>query len=125
VKEFMAIAKALADENRTRTLLFLRRGEMCVCQIVEMLALAPSTVSKHLDVLERSGLIESRKEGRWVYYRLPLEPSPCARQTLQWVKESLAEDSQMIEDTRRAGTVRRMDKEGLCCRYKRAAKASR
>ena len=51
MKEVLAITKALADENRLRVVLFLRGGEMCVCQIVEMLGLAPSTVSKHLDIL--------------------------------------------------------------------------
>ena len=72
MREFMAAAKALADENRVRVLLFLRGGkELCLCQIVEMLGLAPSTVSKHMAVLYQAGLVESRKEGRWIYYRLP------------------------------------------------------
>ena len=70
MKEFMGVAKALADDNRTRALMCLRDGELCVCQIIELLQLAPSTVSKHLDILHRAGLIESRKEGRWIYYRL-------------------------------------------------------
>jgi ArsR family transcriptional regulator, arsenate/arsenite/antimonite-responsive transcriptional repressor len=88
MKEFMAVAKALADENRTRVLMFLRDGELCVCRIVEMLALAPSTVSKHLNVLYQAGLVESRKEGRWIYYRLPERPSGRRRQAPQ----SRAED---------------------------------
>jgi DNA-binding transcriptional ArsR family regulator len=41
MKEFMAVAKALADENRVRVLMFLHEGELCVCQVVEMLGLAP------------------------------------------------------------------------------------
>ena len=45
MREFLNITKALADENRVRTLLALRQGELCVCQITELLALAPSTVS--------------------------------------------------------------------------------
>jgi DNA-binding transcriptional ArsR family regulator len=51
MKDVLAIAKALADENRTRVLMFLRAGELCVCQIMEMMGLAPSTVSKHLNIL--------------------------------------------------------------------------
>lgn len=118
MRELMAIAKALADENRTRVVMFLRGGEMCVCQIVEMLGLAPSTVSKHLDILYQAGLIESRKEGRWVYYRLPESSSPCARQALDWVHAALAKDPRVVQDRRQSRTVVKMDKESLCCRYK-------
>jgi len=51
MRDFMRIAKALSDENRVRTLMFLAEGELCVCQIIEMLCLAPSTVSKHMNIL--------------------------------------------------------------------------
>ena len=122
MREFMAIARALADANRTRAVLFLRRGEMCVCQIVEMLGLAPSTVSKHLDVLHQAGLVESRKNGRWIYYRLPDAPSACVREAFDWLSESLGKDPRVIDDARRARTVLKMDKEELCCRYKRQGK---
>jgi DNA-binding transcriptional ArsR family regulator len=59
--------KALADETRVRTLLSLRQGELCVCQITELFGLAPSTVSKHLSILFQAGLVDSRKDGRWMY----------------------------------------------------------
>jgi ArsR family transcriptional regulator len=59
------IAKALSDASRVRTLMFLRGGELCVCQIIEMLGLAPSTVSRHMNVLQRAGLVRARKQGRW------------------------------------------------------------
>ena len=61
--------KALADETRLRALCALRGQELCVCQLIEMLQLAPSTVSKHLTILKDAGLVDSRKNGRWVYYR--------------------------------------------------------
>ncbi len=61
--------KALADENRLRALIALRARELCQCQVVELLELAPSTVSKHLSLLKQVGLIESRKVGRWIYFR--------------------------------------------------------
>ena len=63
MREFMSITKALADPNRVRILLALRRGELCVCQITELFGLAPSTVSKHLSILHHAGLIQSRKIG--------------------------------------------------------------
>ena len=119
MKEVADIAKALADGSRTRVLLFLRAGELCVCQIVEMLQLAPSTVSKHLDVLHRAGLVESRKEGRWVYYRLPgRHASPCVRAVIRWLLESLRDDPQIAWDARQVKAVCRMSRDELCCRYK-------
>lgn len=65
------IGKALSDPNRVRALMALRKGELCVCQIIELLNLAPSTVSKHMSILRQAGLVESRKDSRWVYYRIP------------------------------------------------------
>ena len=121
MKEFMAIARALADENRTRALMFLRGGEMCVCQIVEMLGLAPSTVSKHLDILYQAGLVESRKDGRWIYYSLPRKPSCCVKEALGWLKAALGAEQEVVRDAKRQKVVLKMDKEKLCCRYKRAA----
>jgi len=119
MKEVMAVTKALADRNRTRILIFLRAGELCVCQIIEMLALAPSTVSKHLNILHQAALIESRKEGRWIYYRLPDKPSACVKAALLWLTSSLAADPHALQDARRRKAVLRIDKETLCCRYKR------
>jgi DNA-binding transcriptional ArsR family regulator len=118
MRDVMAVTKALADESRARIVLFLAAGEMCVCQIVEMLQLAPSTVSKHLDVLCRAGLIEPRKEGRWVYYRRPERPGDCAAKAIGWLEEALAQDPRALDDARRRKAVLKMDRETLCCRYK-------
>ncbi len=70
INDFVAVTKALSDPNRVRALLALRKGESCVCQVIELLGLAPSTTSKHMSILKQAGLVDSRKEGRWVYYRL-------------------------------------------------------
>jgi ArsR family transcriptional regulator, arsenate/arsenite/antimonite-responsive transcriptional repressor len=118
VKEFMAAAKALADENRVRVLLFLRDRELCLCQIVEMLGLAPSTVSKHMAVLYQAGLVESRKDGRWMYYRLPgTGASPVVRGALRWVTAALDADPQVAADSKHLSKVSRMPKEDLCACY--------
>ena len=119
MKEVMAITKSLADENRTRVLMFLRRGELCVCQIMEVLGLAPSTVSTHLNVLHRAGLLESRKEGRWIYYRLPgRDASSRVLAILRWLDESLTNDPQVAQDAKKVKAVGRMGLDELCCRYK-------
>lgn len=118
MRNVLAIAKALSDETRSRAVMFLDGGEMCVCQIVEMLGLAPSTVSKHLDVLHQAGLVESRKEGLWVFYRLPDKPAPAARKALAWLRACLAQDPRILDDARRRKGVMKMSKEELCCRYR-------
>ena len=118
MKQFMAVAKALADENRTRVLMFLKHQELCVCQIIEMLGLAPSTVSKHLTILHQAGLIESRKDGRWIYYRLAdTGASACAHGALRWVRQALESDPQSIADSRLLKKVQKRPREDLsaCC----------
>src|SRR6476660_8685823 len=99
MREVMNITKALADENRVRTLLALREGELCVCQITELFGLAPSTMSKHLSILHQAALVESRKDGRWICYRLPRNgTSPAVRNAIRWLEQSLAEDQRIVED---------------------------
>ncbi|MCK8603708.1 ArsR/SmtB family transcription factor [Desulfoferrobacter suflitae] len=92
MRDFMAITKALADQNRVTILLALQSCELCVCQITELLRVAPSTVSKHLSILRQARLVEDRKDGRWVYYRLAGEAAPPeVREALAWVCRCLAD----------------------------------
>jgi len=62
--------KALSDQNRLRILMMLKEKSLCVCEIVDILKLANSTVSKHLSVLRNADLIMDDKDGRWVNYRI-------------------------------------------------------
>jgi len=100
VFEFMNITKALADENRIRILMALNgREELCVCQLIDMLQLAPSTVSKHLFILRSARLVLGRKEGRWMYYRLNADnASAPVKGALKWIIQSIAEDPLVKED---------------------------
>lgn len=117
MKEFMSITKALADENRVRILMFLRKGELCVCQIIEMVGLAPSTVSKHLSILRQAGLIDCRKNGRWIHYRLAEEQTEAALGALSWVTNSLSADRRVYEDDRKLQKVKVTCLEELCNHY--------
>ena len=81
--DFLTTCRALADENRIRILMALRGRQLCVCQVTAFLDLAPSTTSKHLSILRKARLIESNKQGRWVYYRLADDsPRPNIREAL-------------------------------------------
>jgi arsenate reductase/ArsR family transcriptional regulator len=83
LETFETVSKAVADLSRVRILKLLEGGELCVCQITAVLKLAPGTVSKHLSVLKTAGLLQHRRDGKWVYYRLAeRERNPCARKFL-------------------------------------------
>ena len=60
MNDLLTITNALADEGRLRALAALFPGELCACQIIELLGLAPSTVSKHMAILRHAGLVQSR-----------------------------------------------------------------
>ena len=117
MQSFLNITKALADESRLRMLLALAPGELCVCQLTELLGLAMSTVSKHLSVLYQAGLVNARKEGRWMYYSLPGKGTPtAAREGVAWVQRSLAGSERSGEDAKRLKKVLAMDLAQLCKR---------
>jgi len=117
MRDFMAMTKALADKNRIRMLLALRGGELCVCQITELFGLAASTISKHLSLLYQAGLVDSRKEGRWIYYCLPAKRTAgTAGEAIRLVTKSLAEDPRTAEDAARLKKVLAMDPAELCKR---------
>lgn len=115
----MAITKALSDPNRVRILLALRKGELCVCQITELFGFAPSTISKHLSILQHAGLIRSRKSERWVYYRLPDKAAPVAVcEALDWVHKSLAKTSEVAADAKKLKVILKTDLAVICRRQK-------
>ncbi|MGD9114655.1 MAG: metalloregulator ArsR/SmtB family transcription factor [Desulfobacterales bacterium] len=120
--EFLNITKALAEENRLRILLALDAQELCVCQIIELLELAPSTVSKHMSVLRQARLIDGRKDGRWMYFRLADENAPIeVKEAIAWVKKSLTENERIREDARRLKEILKIDREVLCSRKSRSS----
>jgi ArsR family transcriptional regulator, arsenate/arsenite/antimonite-responsive transcriptional repressor len=115
VDGFMAITKALADESRVRTLMALGSGELCVCQIIDFLELAPSTVSRHMSVLRQAGLVKGRKQGRWMYYRLPgKEGSQAVRSALFWLRRSLSDHPVILRDNERIAEIIREHTEDQC-----------
>lgn len=115
MKSILQITKALADRQRIRMLMLLQGRELCVCQIIAVIDLAPSTISKHLSILGAAGLVEHRKEGRWAYYRLAGgSADTMIRSALQWIEKSLRRDEVIAKDTRRLEKVLQCDPEVLC-----------
>lgn len=115
MRETIDVLKALADEGRVRILMALRGRELCVCQIIALLALAPSTVSKHMSIMKQARLVESRKEGRWIHYRLAEEEATDeARKAIGWLSDVLDRNARVRQDAKRLRQILKQDPEQLC-----------
>ncbi len=120
MRETLGLTKAFADESRLRALCALRGRELCVCQLIELLGLAPSTVSKHMSLLHRARLVDSRKEGRWSYYRLAGDDAPePVRGALAWVLASLSKSPVILQDAKSLRQILKCNPETLCQRQHR------
>jgi DNA-binding transcriptional ArsR family regulator len=115
MESFIAITRALSDENRVRALLALRDKEICVCQLIELLQLAPSTVSKHMTILRQAKLVEGQKRGRWMYYRQASAGAPVeACKALEWVRSSLSFSARIRADRKQLAAILKLDRGELC-----------
>lgn len=73
MKQTTNLLKALTDETRLRILALLGQGELCVCDLIAVLQLPQSTISRHLALLKNSGWVSDRRQGLWMYYHLTVE----------------------------------------------------
>jgi ArsR family transcriptional regulator, arsenate/arsenite/antimonite-responsive transcriptional repressor len=102
MQELLYIFKALSEETRLRILKLLKKGELCVCDIVAALGIVQPKVSFHLNVLKESGFLKDRKQGRWIHYRL--DDSDFFRRFLllsvleKIPKEAVAADRKRLDD---------------------------
>lgn len=88
--DLAAVYRALADETRLRVLALLGDGEVCVCHIQGGLRLPQPTISRHLAYLRKSGLVEARRQGVWMYYRLAEPASPVVAHVLRAALHALS-----------------------------------
>ena len=116
ISEIIAVFRACGDESRARILMSLIQGELCVCRIIGLLGLAPSTVSKHLQILKAAGLIECRKDGRWIHYRLSENGASVAADIIDLMKTALKQARVIREDGKRLKLLKKEDPEKLCRR---------
>ncbi len=121
LSSIVRIGLALSDTTRVRLLFALRGGELCVCQLIELVGLSPSTVSKHLSILRDAGMVESRKEGRWVHYRLAERPGfPVVGRRAPPLFQALERAPEMRADVRRLASIRKAPVEELCRQQRRS-----
>lgn len=87
--------RALADRTRLRLLNLMASGEICVCYFVEVLGTSQPKVSRHLAYLRRAGLVEARRDGKWMHYQLAQPTDPGAANILNEVRAWLLLDPAM------------------------------
>ncbi len=114
MKDVVKAFKAIADKSRLRILGMLKGKPLCVCEIAAVLGLAQSTVSRHLKILEDSGLAHRVKNGLWVEYSLPSPPAESLpEKVLDLVQDVLDGDPLVSQDRLSAKQV---DREVICRR---------
>ena len=86
----------------------LQGHELCVCQIIELLQLAPSTVSKHLLLLKQAGLLTSHKNGRWIYYKISEYLTSRHKELLNMINDSLIKDNIIMRDSKRMKEIMKL-----------------
>lgn len=91
--------KALSDPTRLRIILLLQaKGELCVCDLMELLALPQSTVSRHLAYLKRSCWVDTRRDGLWMHYKLSEESCEICREILLTLKTHASRLPEAVAD---------------------------
>ena len=107
--ELEALFKALADATRLRILGLLLTGEVCVCEIHESLKIPQPKASRHLAYLRKAGLVETRREGLWIHYRLGKLADPVVAAIGDAVRHALTHIDTVHRD------AERLHKKTGCC----------
>lgn len=97
--------RALADATRLRLLNLIADREICVCYFVEILRISQPKISRHLAYLRRAGLIEARREGKWMHYRLAMPEDRAAASILRETLKHLRQKSEMRKDSSRLSSA--------------------
>ena len=106
VRPFSRLFKALGEETRLRIVALLSHGELCVCHLEDALGLSQPKVSRHLGILRMAGVVEHRREGSWVYYRLAPQGDPDCGQQLKTLMRTFGKRSVLGKDLERLVKVR-------------------
>ncbi len=110
------VFQSLADSTRLRLLNILRQaGEVCVCELVDALQAPQYNVSRHLRVLTQAGLLEDRRRGKWIYYRIAASLKPYQRAVLRALDQLREEREDFRQDEARASRRLKLRRDGACC----------
>jgi ArsR family transcriptional regulator len=99
MEQLAARFKGLSDPTRLRILGLLAGGELCVCDLIIVLGLPQSTISRHLGFLRKHGWVEARRSGKWMHYRRPSQPDAFAAQAFPLLDQALAANAAARQDS--------------------------
>ena len=101
MKEIAEIFKALSDETRLRIFRLLLEGELCICDLMEVLELPQSKVSRHMAYLKHSGLVSDRRGGVWIYYSLKEPRNKLHEYLMRCIRDCFGENEVFNGDLQR------------------------
>jgi ArsR family transcriptional regulator, arsenate/arsenite/antimonite-responsive transcriptional repressor len=104
MKRYVTFFAALADENRLRLLHLMRDGEICVCYLQGALKTNQPKISRHLAYLRRAGLVDARREGKWIYYSIRKQTGKLEA-LLREALKAVAEEERIKGDVERAKRI--------------------
>jgi ArsR family transcriptional regulator len=106
VRTVSRLFRALGDETRLRIIALLSHGELCVCHLQEALGLSQPNISRQLGVLRAAGIVEDRRDGNWVYYRLLEQGDAECERHLRGLVDSFAQRDVLRRDVEKLLKVR-------------------
>lgn len=98
VRPFSRVFRALSDETRLRIVALLTHGELCVCHIENALATAQPNVSRALGILRTASIVDSRRDGSWVYYRLVAQDVPELQAVIDGISKAFGSQRVLRSD---------------------------
>ncbi len=113
MKNLVAAAHAIADETRWRVVQLVLNEPLCVCEIADILDMPQSSVSSHVQVIRKAGLLDSEKCEKWVYYRVKTSFRPWLASMAAVFEVSPATDSVLKTDAKRA--LQRLSRRDMSC----------
>lgn len=111
-----ALCKVLADRNRVRITKALTESDLCVCELADVLNMRQTTLSNHLAKMRAAGIVEARRDGTWIYYRIAPEALEAVTRLLQLFEADIRDDSDIARDLERLRSRLAMRVNGRCMR---------
>lgn len=98
VRPLTKLFRALGDETRVRIVALLSHGELCVCHLLTALELSQPNISRHLGILRMAGVVDARRDGTWVYYRLVEQEHAAVQEVLSTVAKAFGAERAIRAD---------------------------
>lgn len=114
MNELIAFTHAMADSTRLRIVRLVEEEAMCVCELADILEMPQSSVSSHIQVIRKAGLLDSERCEKWMYYRVAAEKKELLERLLTEFEGALEKDATLKRDAKRA-KARLAEREDSCC----------